>query len=209
MSKATKDGLRSRQRLARESAILDAARQILMESGFEAMTMELVADRAMITKPTLYAYFPNKLEIGVACMVRTVRRADGEALLAEEGLSPVDRWAVRVRMRLEDKFRSPEITVARPDEPIRTHPEFRQALNELTEHLASIVSDGRQAGEMDTGIASKVAAFVFISVVANVGFEQLIADGRTTTEDTLRTLTAQLTRGIQPRAHQHHNEETD
>ena len=172
-----------------------------METGFEGMSMELVAARAMITKPTLYAYFPNKLELGVACTIDRIRRADEEALCAEAGLSPTDRWATRVRLRLEDKFQSSAITVARPDEPIRTHPEFQRALEDLTKHLATIVSDGHKTGETDAGIDPYVAAFVYISVVANVGFEQLISEGKTTADDTIQTLTAQLTRGIQPRPH--------
>jgi AcrR family transcriptional regulator len=43
-----------------DAAILDAARDILVSEGFASLTMEAVAARAGITKPTLYLRYPTR-----------------------------------------------------------------------------------------------------------------------------------------------------
>ncbi len=62
----TLDNRREQERLARESRILDAARDLLIEKGLAVMTMDEVAARADFTKRTLYAYFPGKEELYAA-----------------------------------------------------------------------------------------------------------------------------------------------
>lgn len=51
---------RARNRLDRTRAILEAALAVFAEQGFAGASMEAVAARAGITKPTLYQYFPSK-----------------------------------------------------------------------------------------------------------------------------------------------------
>lgn len=46
-----------------KNAIHEAARTILSQEGFEALTMERVAETAGVAKGSLYNYFPNKLEL--------------------------------------------------------------------------------------------------------------------------------------------------
>lgn len=50
---------RERERLERRSAILSAAGELFREKGYAA-TMDEIADRAELSKPTLYLYFRNK-----------------------------------------------------------------------------------------------------------------------------------------------------
>lgn len=59
---------RTRNRLDRERTILDAALAEFSQSGFSGATMAGVAQRAGISKPTLYHYFPNKTELFDAMM---------------------------------------------------------------------------------------------------------------------------------------------
>ena len=40
--------------------LLDAARDVFGREGFHAASMEAVARRAGVTKPTLYDHFPSK-----------------------------------------------------------------------------------------------------------------------------------------------------
>ena len=55
----------------RDPEILDAALAVLAESGYDAMTMDMVATRAKAGKATLYRRWPSKAELvieAVACM---------------------------------------------------------------------------------------------------------------------------------------------
>lgn len=54
---------RQRERVARRESILAAAQETFTTRGFAGSTMEEVALRAEITKPTLYGYFRTKDEL--------------------------------------------------------------------------------------------------------------------------------------------------
>ncbi|MET4160007.1 TetR/AcrR family transcriptional regulator [Agromyces sp. PvR057] len=69
---------------SRDPEILDAAIEILAETGYEGMTIEMVAGRAKAGKATLYRRWPSKAELvldAVACM----KRGDLEAPLPDTG----------------------------------------------------------------------------------------------------------------------------
>ncbi len=53
---------RDRERLARRTAILDAAQAVFAEKGYEQATLDEVAERAEFGKGTLYNYFPDGKE---------------------------------------------------------------------------------------------------------------------------------------------------
>ena len=75
---------RSRKRV---EAILDAAAVVFAKEGFEAATMEAIADRAETSIGSLYQFFPNKLAVFEALAGRSLERARGQvdALLDEGG----------------------------------------------------------------------------------------------------------------------------
>jgi TetR/AcrR family transcriptional regulator len=62
-------GRRERERIARRDSILAAAQQTFSTRGFAGSTMEEVALRAEITKPTLYGYFHTKDELLLTLML--------------------------------------------------------------------------------------------------------------------------------------------
>lgn len=60
---------RERERTARRDSILAAAQETFTTRGFAGSTMEEVALRAEITKPTLYGYFRSKDELLLTLML--------------------------------------------------------------------------------------------------------------------------------------------
>lgn len=59
---------RERERAERRRQILDAAREVFLQKGFRATTMDEIAQRAELGKGTLYSYFRSKEELYVAVM---------------------------------------------------------------------------------------------------------------------------------------------
>lgn len=72
---------REQNRLTREKRILEAAQEIFASQGYSGATMDAVAARAGLTKPTLYQYFASKETLFAAMMA--ARRDD--MLVAFEG----------------------------------------------------------------------------------------------------------------------------
>lgn len=56
-----------------EERILDAAKKVFLERGFEGASIDEIAEVARAGKPTIYARFPGKEALFVAVMARNVR----------------------------------------------------------------------------------------------------------------------------------------
>lgn len=54
---------------SKDDAILEAARQLLAEEGFDGMTMDAVAERAGTGKATVYRRWPSKVQLTVEAVV--------------------------------------------------------------------------------------------------------------------------------------------
>ncbi|HWZ59304.1 MAG TPA: TetR/AcrR family transcriptional regulator [Gemmatimonadaceae bacterium] len=69
---------RERDKLAVRTKILDAARELFVEHGFDAVTMRMIAERAEYTPTALYYHFADK-----ASLLRELVDADFGALAAD------------------------------------------------------------------------------------------------------------------------------
>ncbi|MFO0554730.1 MAG: TetR/AcrR family transcriptional regulator [Polyangiaceae bacterium] len=76
---------RSKERLER---ILDAADNLFAETGYDAATMELIAERAGTSIGSLYQFFPNKRAVFTALSQLYLERAERlfESLLSDPAL---------------------------------------------------------------------------------------------------------------------------
>ena len=84
-------GPRERRHLRTRQAILDAAEQILVERGIEALSMREIASRIEYSPSGLYEYFASKEElIGAICMEGFSRLTDYVRAIPED-LSPAQR----------------------------------------------------------------------------------------------------------------------
>ena len=75
---ATEGNTRQRRKEARPQELLDAALALFVEKGFAATRSEEVAQRAGVSKGTLYLYYPSKEELFKAVVRQTL-----SALIAE------------------------------------------------------------------------------------------------------------------------------
>ena len=73
---------RQRRKQARPQELLDAALQLFVEKGFSATRSDAVAERAGVSKGTLYLYFPSKEELFKAVVRSNISTliAEGQAL---------------------------------------------------------------------------------------------------------------------------------
>lgn len=85
---------KEREKLARKKAILDAARDVFFKKGFQATTMEQIAEVAELSKGSLYLYFPTKEELYVTILI------EGLELLCkrfEKAVKKVEDWETQIR----------------------------------------------------------------------------------------------------------------
>jgi len=88
---------RSSQRL---DALLDAAAEIVDESGFERLTTQMVAERAGASIGTVYRYFPDRVAVLYALRERSVHRYR-ERVADEMTRAELDSWWTVVDVALD------------------------------------------------------------------------------------------------------------
>ena len=66
---AQSSGLRGRQKHKRRAVILDCAKTLLQQQGYEATTMAKIAEAAEVSAPTVFNYFGSKDELIVGMVL--------------------------------------------------------------------------------------------------------------------------------------------
>jgi AcrR family transcriptional regulator len=121
-------------------AILDAAIELLLEQGLEAVTMDEVADRAGVSKATIYRWWPSKETLALDALYHeweagaTVRADTGS--LRGDLLALLRPWIRRLRTRPYGRVLAALITEARTD------PEFAK---EYKAHFVELRRDPARA----------------------------------------------------------------
>ena len=88
---------RSTQRL---DALLDAAAEIVDETGFERLTTQMVAERAGASIGTVYRYFPDRVAVVQALRERSIRRFR-ERVADDIARAEIETWWDVVDVALE------------------------------------------------------------------------------------------------------------
>lgn len=91
----------------KRKAILDAAGALFFDRGIPATSMEAVAERAQVSKMTLYSHFPDKSALLVAVFERTLEESVLPELV-EDGV-PAGERLIEFGERLVGYLTQPEI----------------------------------------------------------------------------------------------------
>jgi AcrR family transcriptional regulator len=79
----------------KRARILEEASTLFFDLGYEAATLEILADRLSVTKPFLYTYFRNKGDIlSAICELGVQESLDALDRVAEMGSDPVERLRI-------------------------------------------------------------------------------------------------------------------
>ena len=79
----------------RRAQVLDAAREVFVESGYYSAGMDDIAERAGVSKPVLYQHFPSKLDLYLALL-----DAGLEELLASTDIAVRETPENKIRVQL-------------------------------------------------------------------------------------------------------------
>lgn len=157
-------------------AILTTTGELLAEVGFERLTTNLVCERAGMTPPALYRYFPNKYAL-LAELARRLMDAQDEVFLAwldrsgSDGRTMDDVVARNVELR-KDLLR---VTRAQPGgmwilRAIRAVPQLQEVRVEsrdkvLARHFKSLREYYPRVSEDQLRVASRLSEEVSYSII--------------------------------------------
>ena len=170
-------GLRERQRVARDKAILDAAFALMVEQGYDALTMEAVAARVGISRQTLYHYFRSRDEI----VLRALLVLSGESMAMiqslDSALPPVERLKRIVRWMIESKAepaRAALVKVKQSLTAVLSHPDYRVSFERRTSILTETVEEAQESGELRSDLPARQIVQMLMNLVSAACVEDAV-----------------------------------
>ena len=163
---------RERQREAKRNAVLQAAAQLFNERGFHATSLDDIAARLNVTKPTLYYYVKNKDEILLQCVSKGLtmmlegidasRAAGGKAI--DQLMTCMQVYARIVTM----DFGMCLIRVGDEQVPPESRKELRRLKSAIDQEFRRLVAEGVAEGSIQP-CDPKITAFVIAGALSWIG----------------------------------------
>jgi AcrR family transcriptional regulator len=200
-SAAAEPGLRERRKSERRRRVLEAAREVFLEHGYEHATTREIATRAGVAVGTVFVYARDKRDL-LMTIVNDDLEALTEASIAK--LDPAQPFLDRLMALFEPRYRywvrDPEIssvalteTAARwldDNDPSETARFLRRRLG-LTAKIAELVVAEQRTGGLGTpDDAQAIALFVMGIYLAHVRF--WLGEGHPQVADGIAQLRRQL-----------------
>lgn len=162
-----KSSYKEKERERREQEILDKARQMLMERGYNALNMDDLAEAVGISKPTLYQHFKSKDDI--VAQVVADWYGSFEALMEQSlGKSPLGQLLDNMRWTIERRYRPDSIFAMLDHESawhaLRKHPVLAEKRKLAHAKLQQLVEDAKAAGELDPTIQTALIVRAMFSL---------------------------------------------
>lgn len=180
--------------------ILHVAAALFMDYGFEAVSMNLVAEKCGVTKATIYYYYPAKTDLFIACMTGTLAIVKGriQAILEQPGT-----FQSRLISITENYLKVPKMHMNGMLEQVKRHLSEEQqqklitAENDLYETLRDGFADAARSGEIscqDPFLAAHLYVAMLRAGERQYGKQELFSSRQEAAE----TIIAFLWRGIHP-----------
>ncbi len=152
----------------REQAILSSAGDLLRNYGYDAMSMDELAEAVGVAKPTLYQHFAGKEELVAQILISAMGLLEEHLQTSREG-NTRDQLLEVVRLLLEARH-SPHSPMAMIDHDlmhrlIRSNPAIAEKKHHINVLLYAIINEGKARGEIAQDMPTEmIAGSIFCSV---------------------------------------------
>ncbi|MGH6856995.1 MAG: TetR/AcrR family transcriptional regulator [Methylocella sp.] len=150
-----------------DAAILDAALDLLIEHGVEGTTIEQVAKRAGVTRPTVYRRFPDKNQMLVAAihMAHVGRQGLPELPQCWDVEQMLSLWAqVLCEPRRRGLMR--RLMTSLPDYPDLREAYWIASLKQRNEWIQVVLDQGRDRGDFPSDADLEIIQQILTGAVA-------------------------------------------
>src|ERR1700676_1960571 len=200
--------LKEKQRQEREELILQAAEEVLAEKGYYETSVDEIAARVGIAKGTVYLHFPGKEDLVIAILERNAQAIVElvEATIAT-AQSNRDKLEAILEFVYSGFFALGKRHLMQLPYIVMNSAELRRVFVEkkgcmrgkwdrLETLVASILEDGKAAGEFDKTMPTPVMISTFFSLLSPRSFERLTADNQLSVSDYVKHLGRFYFKGI-------------
>jgi AcrR family transcriptional regulator len=163
---------REQQREAKRQAVLQAAAQLFNERGFHATSLDDIAARLGVSKPTLYYYVKNKDQILLQCVSQGLAMTlEGIEASRREGGHAIDQLRACMRVYADivtQPFGMCLIRVGDEEVPEPSRTELRRMKSEIDHAFRRLVAQCVEEGSV-APCDPKMTAFVIAGALSWVG----------------------------------------
>jgi AcrR family transcriptional regulator len=167
--KSTREAKQEMLRQFMETTIAQAAKAVFAERGYQGATLEEIAQRAGMSKATIYIYYKNKDDLFLQVVEELVNTA--MAITAEEAATskpPIDKLYAMVRNKMEFYERERDFFRIYLNEKhgleIAPKDPHKQALREMylqgVHTLAKVIQEGMDVGVLRSMDSLRLAFFL-------------------------------------------------
>lgn len=174
MDKRSNDpiGRRERKRLLQLDHLADTAWQLFEAEGYEAVTMERIAEAADVAKGTLYKHFPAKEALLRHRFHRELRDRQGE-LMQELSALPAGRARLSRFLAVSAGWSQQHRSYLMPYVSYRmaepNHPQEASRRSGMCRIFAQLIDEGQAAGvlrtDTDAGVLAVYLEFLFLAAL--------------------------------------------
>ena len=194
-------GLRERQRQARGEAILEAAFALIVEHGYDALTMEALAARVGISRQTLYHHFTSREDIVLRAVLTLVERGIEAIQSFDPSLPPAERLRGIVRWMLESRFQpvtAALVKVRHSLMSVKAHPDYLRAFERRAAALEVIVAAAQGAGDLRADLPPRLLVEMLSGLISAASYEDLIDAGQSTLPEVTEAVLSVFFVGLRP-----------
>jgi AcrR family transcriptional regulator len=161
--------LRERRRQMLYDEVLTAVGELLAEKGYSAMSMDELAARVGISKPTLYSIFPTKEELLVAAVMHGMDRVTEVIQADQTPRSPLQQLTFILRTVIQMQVSKGALT-PRPWSPevIQLVCMREEVVDRMRAHeasLADLIQSGIASGEINASLDSTLILRAFYAIL--------------------------------------------
>lgn len=150
-----RSGMRDEIARLKRERILEAARQLFFERGYQGTTLDAVAKQLEVTKPFIYTHFENKADLlGAICERGTRQSLETVIAAGERDGDPTARltWAIREFVHLMTEHQANVAVYFREDKylPKTVSRRIDAMRAEIDQRLANLIRQGVDTGQFHT-----------------------------------------------------------
>ena len=178
-----------------DQSIRDSARQLLLDEGYAAVTMERVAKQAGVSKTTIYRRWPSKADL-VFELVFSTKRQPGDVVVSTS--NPIQDLTTTVQV-LAREFSTPEALAALSGlladyagDPELQRRSDRRLVDPDYELVANLLEGARAKGVLESDVDATLAIDMLFGAI----FLRAVILGRPIGDEVVSQMVGLLIRGF-------------
>jgi AcrR family transcriptional regulator len=198
--------LKERQRHERERLILQAAQDVLTEQGYDATSMEDIANKVGISRAAIYLHFPSKEDLVFALLQHGIQHY---AECLEETFAGLASPREKVRAIIQLSYGG----MAQPsfqffNTIMQSHTFFskfaekrltmREVWNPIQRQITNLLEEGKRNGDFDPTMPTPLMASLLSGLLTPFTFKAMVEREQMPVEDVIDALTRYFLKGIAP-----------